>query len=773
MAEHYILCVLSTISLKQGDTLPLEMDVAESRRETFSDHRKLRNYSGFQTNEAPVKCLIDMALRCDNPVTKILCLTSPECKNPVVKNGTEELSAKDWFERSIQDFYREKNYSDIDNPAKQDEFFVHLPYSGTNPSENLQALIKELDRQDALIDIDTTGGPRDAAFLLTTIVQFIKAKYGTAIPQGCDAAQRIGLGTTVYANLQQRAIHTQNETFAINELIHAISSFTKYGKADPLVSYFERDTTGTATSDEMKKLCAAMKKFADDLSLCRTQGINDSVNRIHTALNGFEKATKRKSSQHQMILDFINELDSDAGIDGLKDRISTGLDVQQEDAREWLDRSLRECATKEELLDFLRRENKGYLVRRGEILFLTLADNLRSDIPSYVGDGACEEERATQTIEIIRWCVRRGMLQQALALFKERVPECLAQKGMIGWGNRPTRYNDRMVDRVTQLSHFSQARLDHNDALARDRVGRLASILEPNARGGSRRAIEQVLCAARPDIAANGTHIVVEDGTHLPAALIWFRIINSIRNDVMHVHEGGYWDVHDFYLPACKGFFQDASQIDCGYDETPATLEKAFEMALKAVEGSVTLECSPYIVNLLASATAKKFLCMQAPAGTVDEVLQDIRGKLSQDGYAFIVAEDGEGWKSYNAAIDGAQDLEFSRAVVVSKHEGRGSTLPEGVDQDILDLCEAARKAILSAGREQRSLFHGSTEDESQYFVFWDDILSRDPFNDDQKRKKLKNLSSEKGSILVKLAKHFPDDFEAVRCIRLSAEVAQ
>lgn len=770
MAEHYILCVLSTISLKQGDTLPLEMDVAESRRETFSDHRKLRNYSGFQTNEAPVKCLIDMALRCDNPVTKILCLTSPKCKDPVVKNGTEGLSAKDWFERSIQDFYREMNYSDIDNPAKQDEFFVHLPYSGTNPSENLQALIKELDRQDALIDIDTTGGPRDAAFLLTTIVQFIEAKYGTATPQECDAAQRTGLGTTVYANLQQHAIHTQNETFAINELIHAISSFTKYGKADPLVSYFERDTTGTATSDEMKKLCAAMRKFADDLSLCRTQVINDSVNKIHTALNGFEKATKRKSSQHQMILDFINELDSDADIDGLKDRISTGLDVQQEDAREWLDRSLRECATKEELLDFLRRENKGYLVRRGEILFLTLADNLRSDIPSYVGGGACEEERATQTIEIIRWCVRRGMLQQALALFKERVPECLAQKGMIGWGINSPKDNDEMVDRITQLSHFSNPREGHADVLNRSDVGRLINGLHL---GRNKYVNKQVLCAAKPDIAANGTHVVVEDMKHLPAALVWFRIVNSIRNDVMHVHEGGYRGFYRSYLPACEKFFQDTSQINCGYDGTPATLEKAFEMALKAVEGSVTLECSPYIVNLLASATAKKFLCMQAPAGTVDEVLQDIRGKLSQDGYAFIVAEDGEGWKSYNAAIDGAQDLEFSRAVVVSKHEGRGSTLPEGVDQDILDLCEAARKAILSAGREQRSLFHGSTEDESQYFVFWDDILSRDPFNDDQKRKKLKNLSSEKGSILVKLAKHFPDDFEAVRCIRLSAEVAQ
>ena len=279
--EHYILCVMSMISTPGGRPRTMaEIEVATKSYE-HNDNGEGLSFDGFQTNEAPVKCLVDLGLIEENPVTHIICLTSSECEQneAVVDDNGQILTAKDWFERSIVEFYRDyEELPDDENPALQDDFFRHLPYNGTNPSENLQILISVLDECPALIDIDTTGGPRDAAFLLTSVVQFIEAKYAGAVTQTGKASGKVGLGRTVYSNWGEERLHLQNETFALNHLIRAITAFTQHGVAKPLSDYFvTRDTTGTDTSSEMKRLCDAMESFSDDLSLCRVSRINDDV----------------------------------------------------------------------------------------------------------------------------------------------------------------------------------------------------------------------------------------------------------------------------------------------------------------------------------------------------------------------------------------------------------------------------------------------------------------------------------------------------------------
>ena len=187
MREHYILCVLSQIN------------VARAKQSDYTLHRRGKEditVPGYQTNEAPVECLIKLAHEDGDPITGVICLVTDECNLVVTTKDGESFTAKSHFREAIKRYYEREGFGGALNPARDEGFFIDIAYDGENPSSNLNEIIKTLDRKDVLIDIDTTGGPRDAAFLLTSVVQFIEAKY--------RSRYRTGLGRTVYSNVPAR-----------------------------------------------------------------------------------------------------------------------------------------------------------------------------------------------------------------------------------------------------------------------------------------------------------------------------------------------------------------------------------------------------------------------------------------------------------------------------------------------------------------------------------------------------------------------------------------
>ena len=629
MANHFILCVLSTINTR----------IAKNEGYTFKANKEERHFLGCQTNEAPAQCLIDLALRANNPITVIICLTSRQCETPVLLPGdSEPISAKDHFEQTITRFYDKRLGDNHPNPARNDGFFITVNYDSSNPTASMRELISIIDSDDTLIDIDTTGGPRDAAFLLTTIVQFIEAKFDS-VKRSQGKKQPIGLGTTIYVNFGNKMMYPQNETFALNDLIHAIESFTEYGKADALVEYFDREHE---TSDEMKHLCKSIQSFADDLSLCRTKNVNTKINNIHAALDDFMKMINKKTplfDKSYGLLAQLDNSDSMQDLDVMKRTISEELGLKVEVNEPSVDRrwsglasllqkmsegELQSCETKNDLLEYLRKTARKNKVSRGEILFSILADNLRRGIPEYTGANVSEEVIARQTISIIRWCVERGMLQQALALYKERIPECLVQNKLISWGKNPprnrsaNRENAEMVNRIVQLTSCPRLNSQGGNKpngfesiLNESSIDTLAKKLKshkPNSSNPLARyelyQIKQVLCAALPDLAAKEDYVQVLDRERLSPALVWFFIINSIRNDVMHVNEEDNRQL-EYYLPLCRVFFQDMKAIDCHYNGTPSSLKDALQLALKAAEGMASLHCKQEILEWINVPSAK------------------------------------------------------------------------------------------------------------------------------------------------------------------------
>ena len=186
MAEHYVLCVLSQVNAERAVT----------QEYTFIKNGKpYASFLGYQTNEAPVECLIKLALNEGNPVTGIICLVSEECRKPITTCDGVECAALSHFVDAVVDFCDScEGLSGENNPARKDGFFKEVEYEAKNPAQSLRRIVEVLDKEVALIDIDTTGGPRDAAFLLTNVVQFIEAKHHTYDGTRADMPKAYGLG---------------------------------------------------------------------------------------------------------------------------------------------------------------------------------------------------------------------------------------------------------------------------------------------------------------------------------------------------------------------------------------------------------------------------------------------------------------------------------------------------------------------------------------------------------------------------------------------------
>ena len=327
-----------------------------------------RRFEGIQTNEAPVKCLLEMH---SDPETcvQIQCLCSEEVNAPVEGFG---LSTFDYFEEAIQTFCEEKGIlPPIVNP---------ISYDFSRPELSLAEIVESLgDDSENTIHIDMTGGGRDATILLALASQLFEMQ-----------GEICTLGDVLYANYSEGTIVEQGRTFRLVELMNATRSFIDYARADQLCRFFsdkERYSSG------IRSFCDHIQQLSDNLYLCKVGSIQYDVATVQGDLGRFIEAVsdyieQRNNDQERLELDSIGE----------------------------------EKLTKEEKAR-LTFATKAMRYDACELLFASIAPSIQK---SFIPQTETSEELIMRTIE---WCAKHQLTQQALCLFTEHISTCMVSLG--------------------------------------------------------------------------------------------------------------------------------------------------------------------------------------------------------------------------------------------------------------------------------------------------------------------------------------------------------
>jgi len=269
---------------------------------------------GKNTNDAPVKYLIHYIAGNGGSVDKIIAVTTPEAE-PALKALGKTLEA----------FSEEVN---IPVPVPVKVIAGNDIYTDT-----IKDITKEFSSGDRAY-IDTTGGFRNSSYILMCVVRILEYSG-------------VRLEKAVYSKQETLSINDITNVYKKYDLINAVDAFTNYGNSHGLKQYF-------SDSDEpaVNEVVSAMNNFSDQLSLCRTSDLSDTLSEMKASL---EKLSNTETSSEDIIL------------------------------------------------------------------FKSLIGTVREKF--YMNNDSIEYP------DIIRWCLDNRLIQQAVTIYVERIPEYFYKKG--------------------------------------------------------------------------------------------------------------------------------------------------------------------------------------------------------------------------------------------------------------------------------------------------------------------------------------------------------
>lgn len=461
-------------------------DPREQQHTTFKFGRK--TYTGVQTNVAPVKCLLDFDV--DREATIVVCLRSDECNKKV---PGLELSTWDYFVSQI------RNHCEANGMPTPD--FISVSYSFENPERSLPSLMGTLESLSVpgtptSIDVDLTGGGRDATALLALVSQ--------AIAEQPDFL----LGHVVYANYASKEILEQDGTFQLVDLVKSAQAFTVYAQADSLCKLFLESND---CSPETRELCKSMKAFSDDLSLCQVNSITREVENVRRGLEELHQAVTQYAENSSSPSERI--ADAETGRSNLSRRELNMLKLMSLDL--------------------------GSPYSPSEMLFAALAPSIEQ---AFIPKGRTEGQ---SVFEAIRWCARHHLLQQALCIFTEHMGRCLIELGYI----EPTAsFKKGLTDRErNELVRGIYDGFDINDA-ERGSIQALREDYSVRIHGSKDDALP----------VARFFSVRHEMDRHLAVVVPWLQYIKKKRNLVAHSDSNIHGD--EVYRRSCALLGKDPSE---------------------------------------------------------------------------------------------------------------------------------------------------------------------------------------------------------------------
>ena len=254
------------------------------KRETYRLEGTGMSFVGEQTNDAPMRYLVEQACRKGYAIKRIICITSY-----LVMTKPEVLTQWERFQIYVQSLLYEYQISD-----KPD--FIPIPYDyrkSNSPEPEIEeydygtslpkCIYEELNKcfervsHDEEVFIEYSGGLRDINFLMTSIIRFLEFKGITC-------------GEIVYSKKDFQG--GENKLFDIHyiydlyQLINGVNVFTNTGSAKELNKIFNK-AEETFAFNLIRDLIA----FSDALSICDVGGLDEKIETIIKDLEAIEAQT--------------------------------------------------------------------------------------------------------------------------------------------------------------------------------------------------------------------------------------------------------------------------------------------------------------------------------------------------------------------------------------------------------------------------------------------------------------------------------------------------
>lgn len=289
---------------------------------TESDYSSdIGKIKGTYTNDAPVKYILKFLNNQKKNLDKIICTVTGEAE-----------SAFEKYIETVNKFCIENNYS-IPEIIK-----VKSSFDSSDMALTVKEMLDYINKDDKIY-IDTTGGARNASYLLMFVVRFLEY-------------EGIKLEKAVYSIYDRKTpsnnkIEDVTELYNMFNLINSANTFTSFGNSTGLAEYF-KDTR----NELIKKVISAMNEFSDSVTLCKTN-LDETLKKLNVSLKELQNA-----------------------------------EVSEEN----------------------------------EILFQRIIDVIRQKF------NLTEDNPEVDFINLIKWCIDNSLIQQAITIYTEKIPDYLLRK---------------------------------------------------------------------------------------------------------------------------------------------------------------------------------------------------------------------------------------------------------------------------------------------------------------------------------------------------------
>lgn len=366
------------------------------KNEYTDESGQYADITGYITNEAPIKYLMQKLNATDEKLDKLILIASDDVNQKVeiklqkdegnkkeveqfeADYGNGKMTSVEILEDKIAKFSIEKNIPcpkfeevELSNGVNGDGFSEISDTAVVNAVDEVnQKLIDESrECRNLNVYIESNGGVRYVIVMLLSVMNILEKVYANIKLQG--------VYSMIYNKKKEDKkipILDTSMTYASIELFSAMNEFIYYGRAKALEDYFEKRFTKRKESDEkydpvifqdIKKCINKLQKIADDMQLCRTEQIIDDFyesESIRDVLNNFK-------------LKYEKEKDPDSKI------------------------------------------------------FLSVIENILSEYTDIYAN--LNPNKFLNLPKIIKWCIDKDYIQQALTLCSEKLPQYFIESGIL------------------------------------------------------------------------------------------------------------------------------------------------------------------------------------------------------------------------------------------------------------------------------------------------------------------------------------------------------
>lgn len=366
------------------------------KNEYTDESGQYADITGYITNEAPVKYLMQKLNATDEKLDKLILIASDDVNQKVeiklqkdegnkkeveqfeADYGNGKMTSVEILEDKIAKFSIEKNIPcpefevvELSDGVNGDGFSEISDTAVVNAVDKVNCKLIDESRKcrNLNVYIESNGGVRYVIVMLLSVMNILEKVYANIKLQG------------VYSMIYNKKTEDKkipildtSMTYASIELFSAMNEFIYYGRAKALEDYFEKRFTKRKESDEkydqdifqdIKKCINKLQKIADDMQLCRTEQIIDDFyesESIRDVLNNFK-------------LKYEKEKDPDSKI------------------------------------------------------FLSVIENILSEYTDIYAN--LNPNKFLNLPKIIKWCIDKDYIQQALTLCSEKLPQYFIESGIL------------------------------------------------------------------------------------------------------------------------------------------------------------------------------------------------------------------------------------------------------------------------------------------------------------------------------------------------------